>query len=203
MAKRLSLLLALGLTVAGCKTITEELPTSPSSGNGAPVVTVPFPVQVTPIIVPTPEAPAPATPTPAPNPGNNPPPPTPTPESGDDGSDGDGDGEDIPNNRSPVAKVVAKVFFVECGDHISDGSLQGATAQVGCRVHLDVTAKDAGGKPTRARGGPDWHYSDSSAFTVSVKNPYTPVLEVKRRGSTRAWCTIDGVRSQDLSLRFE
>jgi hypothetical protein len=29
------------------------------------------------------------------------------------------------------------------------------------------------------------------------------VLEVKRRGSTRAWCTIDGVRSQDLSLRFE
>jgi len=201
MAKRLSLLLALGLAVAGCKTITEELPTSASSGNGAPVVTAPFPVQVTPVILPTPESPAPTSPTPSPTPGNNSPAPNPTPTPGND--EDDGDGEDIPDNRNPVAKVVAKVFFVECGGDISGGSLQGATAQVGCRVHLDVTAKDSGGNPTRARGGPDWHYSDSSAFVESVKNPYTPVLEVKSRGSTRAWCTIDGVRSQDLSLRFE
>jgi hypothetical protein len=200
MVKRLSLLLVLGLAAAGCKTITEELPTSASSGNGAPVVTVPFPVQVTPVTLPTPSAPAPTSPTPSPTPGNNSPAPTPTPTPGGDEDDRD---EDIPDNRSPVAKVVAKVFFVECGGDMSGGSLQGATAQVGCRVHLDVTAKDAGGNPTRARGGPNWHYSDSSAFTVTEHNPYTPVLEVKRRGSTRAWCTIDGVRSQDLSLRFE
>jgi hypothetical protein len=201
MAKRLSFLLALGIVVAGCKTITEELPTSASPSNGAPVVTVPFPVQVTPVQQPTPEAPSP---TPTPAPGNNSPSPTPTPTpTAPPTEEDDGDGEDIPNNNNPVARVVAKVFFVECGGDISDGSLTGATAPVGCRVHLDATAKDSGGNPTRARGTPNWHYSDSSSFTVSVKNPYTPVLTVTKRGSTRAWVTIDGVRSQDLSLRFE
>ena len=149
MVKRLSLLLVLGLAVAGCKTITEELPTSASSGNGAPVVTVPFPVTVTPVTLPTPESPAPTSPTPSPTPGNNSPAPTPTPTPGNDERE-TGTTRTSRTTGTRSRKVVAKVFFVECGGDLSGGSLQGATAQVGCRVHLDVTAEGRRGQPDPA-----------------------------------------------------
>jgi hypothetical protein len=70
----------------GCHTITEELPSKPSSTNG-PVVNVPVPVVVTPVDTPTPAAPSNPTPTPAPNPN---PDPTPTPDGG-----GGGDGPSV------------------------------------------------------------------------------------------------------------
>jgi hypothetical protein len=69
-----------GVCLWGCKTITEDLPTSPSGTGGQPVVTVPVPVNVTPVPIPQP-APAPA-PTPAPEP--NSPNPAPTPPQNDD-----------------------------------------------------------------------------------------------------------------------
>jgi hypothetical protein len=64
-----------GACLFGCKTITEELPTRSSTVN--PVVTVPFPVVVTPVEIPQP-APGPS-PTPPPGSGEPTPNPTPTP----------------------------------------------------------------------------------------------------------------------------
>jgi hypothetical protein len=70
-----------GVCLWGCKTISEELPTTPTGSGGQPVVNVPFPVTVTPVTIPQP-APAPeATPTPsAPGPNNPPPNPEPPPD---------------------------------------------------------------------------------------------------------------------------
>ena len=72
----------------GCKTITEELPTTSTTTNN-PVVTVPIPVIVTPIKLPQPESPAP-TPAPAPNQGEPQSTPTPTPTSEPTGGGGGG-----------------------------------------------------------------------------------------------------------------
>jgi hypothetical protein len=191
MLRRLSLFVLAGFAVVGCKTITEELPTTPSGSGGTPVVTVPFPVQVTPVTIPQPETPSPTPPPTSPNP-------TPTPPPAPD----DEDDVFIPDNTNPVAKVVAKVFFVECDGGPVPGSEGATSAQIGCRVHLDVTPKDAAGRPTQPRGGPNWSYSDRSSFTVGGRNPFTPVLTVTSPGSTSISCTIDGVRSNDLSLRF-
>ena len=196
MARTLSFLLAVGLLVAaGCKTITEELPTTASSptGTGTPDVNVPVPLQVTPVVLPQPQSPAPAPTTPgAPNPSS-----TPVPE-----GEGDGDGPDIPNNSNPVARVLAKVFFVECNGAEVPGTGSSTTAPVGCRVHLDATPKDAGGKPTQAKGSPQWSYSDKSAIEVGGNSPFNPVLTVKKTGSLSAVCTIDGVQSNEVSIRF-
>ena len=63
-----------------------------------------------------------------------------------------------------MAKVPTKVFFVECGGGAVPGSENATAADVGCRVHLDTTPKDAGGKPTQPKSGPQWSYSDTSAF---------------------------------------
>lgn len=196
MASRLSFVLVLGFALGGCKTITEELPSSPSSTGGSPVpvVNVPIPVQITPIVVPQPEAPAPTSPAPAPT-GTSP---TSQPEGNDDDSD-----EFIPDNTNAVAYVTAKVFFVECGGQALPGSGNASTAEVGCRVHLDTTPKDAGFKPTQPRGRPQWVYSDQSAFTVGGNNPYTPVLQVNQSGSTSIHSVIDGVQSNTLFIRFE
>jgi hypothetical protein len=189
MARRLLFLLAGGLLAAGCKTITEDLPTTPSTTVNVPIVTVPVPIQVVPVQVPQPT-------TPTPVPGNQSPAPnaTPAPE-----GEGDG-GPDIPNNTNPVARVFAKVFFVECNGGPVEGS--GSEAPVGCRVHLDATPKDAGGRPTQARSTPQWSYSDRGLFDVAGNSAFNPVLTVKKTGSTSISCTIDGVRSNEFSIRF-
>jgi hypothetical protein len=182
------LLLLAGLALAGCKTIHEELPSAPSD-SGAPVVNVPLPVTVTPLPNPTPETPAPT-----PSPGN----PSPPPPDENDDSD-----EFIPDNTNPVAKVTAKVFFVECGGEVVPGSEYATSAPVGCRVHLDTTPKDASGKPTQPKNDPRWNYSDRSSFTVGGSNPFTPVLTVKAPGSTSIYSVIDGVQSNVFSISFK
>lgn len=192
MARTLSFLLSAGLVAAGCKTITEELPTSPTTTGGTPVVTVPLPVVVTPVTLPQPETPAPS-----PTPGSPSPTATPVPD-----GEGDGDGPDIPNNTNPVARVLAKVFFVECNGAEVPGTGSATSASVGCRVHLDATPKDAGGKPTQTKTTPRWSYSDPSSFEVGGNSAFNPVLTVNKTGSTSIFCTIDGVRSNEFSVRF-
>ena len=194
MPRTLSSLLAASLLVAaGCKTITEELPTSASTPTGgSPVVNVPVPVLVTPVVLPQPQSPAPA-----PNPGAPAPGATPVPE-----GQGDGDGPDIPNNTNPVARVQIKVFFVECNGAEVPGTGSATTAPVGCRVHLDATPKDAGGKPTQAKTTPQWSYSDKSTFDVGGNSSFNPVLTVKNTGSTSIVCTIDGIPSNEIGIRF-
>jgi hypothetical protein len=194
MLRRLCILALAGLIPAGCKTITEELPTSstPSNGNGS-VVNVPFPVTVTPITLPQPSSP---TPTPAPSSPGAPQ----APE--DEGNEDDGD-EFIPDNTNPVARVLTKVFFVECGGQPVPGSENGSTAPVGCRVHLDTTPKDSGGKPTQAKRPPQWVYSNPGLFAVQGNSPFNPVLLVKAAGSTSAYSVVDGVQSNTISIRFQ
>src|SRR3954469_25314350 len=123
----------------GCHTITEDLPTRPSTPiqREAPVPIVMVPV---PVVTPKP-APA-ATPTATPNPGATPAPTptatpaaTPPPESGE-------------HNMNPVARIACSVYFVECNGEIVPGSHGATSAPVGCKVHLDATTKDASGDPT-------------------------------------------------------
>jgi hypothetical protein len=189
MVRCLPLFLMLAMAVSGCKTITEELPTTANEPNGAPVINVPVPLRVTPVTIPQ------AAPTPAPTSQN------PTPNQAPVIED-DGDGEDIPDNQSPVQRVTAKVFFVECGGGAVPGSENATQAAVGCRVHLDTTAKDAGGRPTQPRGNPQWTYSDRSSFSVGGRNPFTPVLTITAPGSVRIHSTIDGVSSNEIGISF-
>jgi len=195
MLRRLLLLCLAGIVAVGCKTITEELPTAPTATdpNGT-IVTVPFPVTVTPIAIPQPE---PATPTPAPA--------GPSGPSGPEEPEGGGDDDDnfIPDNTNPVARVISKVFFVECGGAAVPGTENANTAPVGCRVHLDTTPKDSGGKPTQAKRSPQWVYSDPGLFAVQGNSAFNPVLLVQKPGSTSAYAVVDGVQSNTISIRFQ
>src|SRR6185295_9504661 len=107
---------------------------------------VPLPVVVVPVPVPTPNAPAPV---PTENPGN----PNPAPQEPDGGIP-----PGVPDNTAPVTKLGAKVYFVECNGAEVPGSGGASEAPVGCRVHLDVTPKDANNKPTQTRGTPQWSF---------------------------------------------
>jgi len=105
----------------GCHTITEELPTKPSTSNG-PTVTVPVPVVVTPVEIPTPATPAPSNPTPAPGTPN--PNPTPVPDGGDGG------GNDGPTQGQSCAPAPAG--NERCGTEGSDflGAVDNAIVQL-------------------------------------------------------------------------
>lgn len=188
---RVAALGALGFVVVACTTITEQLPTRADPvGGGNPQ---PLPVVVVPIPVPTPNNPAPA-----PNPNNpNPQPPTnPPPDSGG------GIPPDIPDNTAPVAKLGAKVYFVECNGAELPGSGGATEAPVGCRVHLDVTPKDANNKPTQAKGTPQWTFSNMGIISIPSTSGYTPAFIAKAPGTVTTYCETDGIRSNDVTIRL-
>lgn len=190
---RTSMLGALGLFVVACTTITEELPTRPDPARGGGPA-VPLPVVVVPVPVP-----APATPAPAPNPPAAPGNPNPAPPP----SDGGGIPPDIPDNKSPVAKLGAKVYFVECAGAELPGSGGASEAPVGCRVHLDVTPKDANNKPTQVKQTPEWTFSNMSIISLSSSTTgFNPTFIAKAPGTVTTYCEADGVRSNDVTIRL-
>ena len=189
---RIAALGALGFVLVACTTITEEMPTRPDPVSGGQPV--PLPVVVVPVPVPAPNAPAPA---PTANP-NNPNPNNPAPPPEPDG----GIPPDIPDNNAPVAKLGAKVYFVECNGAEVPGSGGAKEAEVGCRVHLDVTPKDANNKPTRTRGTPQWSFNNMGLISIPSTSGFNPAFIAMAPGTVTTWCEVDGVRSNDVTIRL-
>ena len=177
--------LIVAATVIGCKTITEDMPertgNNPNGPNPAPV-----PVVVVPVPIPTPP---PATPPPT---QPNPPAPPDTPNNPPPDNPGNGD---VPDNTNPVAKLTAKLYFVECFGQIVD-----PPAPVGCRIHLDVTPTDASNHHTQARGTPRWTYTNTSIIGISGNSPYNPVLDARAPGDLDCWAEVDGIRSNTVHI---
>ena len=184
-----ALVAMVGLTLGGCQTLTEELPALPSN----PPVQIPVlpPIVPPPVIPDVPTgggAPPPPASEPAPDPGAPPP------------TGGGGPPGQIPTNTSPVTKVGAKVYFLECGGEQVPGSEFATSAQVGCRIHFDCTPKDANNNPTQSQGYPEWSFSPGSIVDVGNKNDFTPTATAKSAGELSVWVTIDGVTSNTLSI---
>jgi hypothetical protein len=185
---------ALGFAVVACTTITEELPTRANPTTSQNPVTLP--VVVVPVPVPTPNNPDPAPTTPT-NPSNPSAPSNPNPP-----DTGVGIPPDIPDNQSPVTKLGAKVYFVECGGQEVPGSGGASEVQVGCRVHLDVTPKDASNRPTQVRHTPEWSFSNMGIISISSTSGFNPTFIAKARGDVTAYAEADGVRSNDVTVRI-
>jgi hypothetical protein len=169
---------ATALAASGCSEGVKEFLFGPSDTPAPPAQTASVPVPS-----PSPVAPLP-TPTPYP---------TPRPDTG----------EDIPDNDSPVAKVGAKVFFIECDNVPIPGSENASEAQVGCRLHMDCTAKDAANNPTRAQGAPHWYLSDPRLVSGGrLSGDYTPTFIIQQEGTLTLYVVIDSVRSNDVTIRF-
>ena len=174
-------------TMGGCQTLTEELPSAPT--------TPPVQIPVLPPIVnpgPIPDVPsggggAPLPPPPEPGP----------PPPGNGGPPGQ-----IPNNFNPVTKVGAKVYFLECDGQMVPDSEFATSAQVGCRIHFDCTPKDAANNPTQSQGAPQWSFSPGSLVAVGNPNDFTPTVTAKSAGDLTAYVVIDGVTSNTLSINI-
>ena len=175
-----------------CHTITEELPTRPGPINvegGQPLAPPPPPVIVIPAPAPTPVV---VDQPPAPNPAPNNPPPG-----------GGNPGGQIPTNTNPAVRLGAKVFFVECNGREIPGSEGSTSAQIGCRIHYDVTPKDAQNEHTQVREIPRWTFSPSNiAGGVDSKTQFTPTISATGAGTLTAYCEADGIRSNDVRITF-
>ncbi len=178
--------------VLACHTITEDLPSRPSPVQGAPgsipVVVVPVPVLTPTPIPPVPSPSSPNAPAPGPTPR-----PTAPPEDG---------GEPPVTNTSPVVKLNAHVYFVECNGAPVPGSAGADTAPVGCRLHLDCTARDSTNAPTVPRGNPQWTYSNPGLVSGSSSG-FNPTLLIKGGGRMDIYAEVDGVRSGTFSVTFQ
>jgi hypothetical protein len=188
-----SALVAIGAAaLVACHTITEDLPSRPSQVVGAPgsipVIVVPIPA-LTPNPLPVPSPSSPIAPSPNPRP-------TAAPNEG-------GGGEEPPTeNRSPVARLNASVYFVECNGAPVPDTARATTAPVGCRLHLDCTPRDSSNVPTYARGTPRWTYSNPGLVTGG-NSGYNPVLTIKAAGHMDIYAEVDGVRSATFGVDFQ
>src|SRR5687767_3962389 len=95
------------VSMGGCQTLTEELPTQAPAVGLPPIPVLPPVVQ--PVPIPEPQPPSGGAPPPGPSM------PVPPPSGGNPGGQ-------IPNNNSPVTKVGAKVYFLECNGQEVPGS---------------------------------------------------------------------------------
>jgi hypothetical protein len=191
----LAVLAVAAATLLACHRITEDLPSRPSPiqvSGPIPIIVVPVP-QLTPApVVPSPSSPI--VPSPQPRP-------APTPVGGGDGGGGGG-GEPPVTNRSPVAKLNAHVYFIECGGAPVPGTGGGNRAPVGCRIHFDCTARDGSNAPTNPRGNPVWTYSNPGL--VSGGNTgFNPVVIAKNTGCFSYYAEVDGVQSNVSNLCIE
>jgi len=191
-ASHLLLLAVAAVGMGGCQTLTEELPTQAPTVGLPPIPVLP-PV-VVPVEIPQPQPPSGGAPTPPSNPlpppaGN--PPPT-----------GGNPGGQIPNNTSPVTKLGAKVYFLECNGQQVPGSEFATEAQVGCRIHFDCTPKDANNNPTQSQGIPSWSFNPGSLVQVGNTNEFTPTATAKNAGDLTVWASVDGVTSNSISIRI-
>jgi hypothetical protein len=193
--RRILLAVIVGAMAVACHTITEELPNRPDPinvGGGQPITPPPAPVIVIPVPAPTPvvvEQP----PAPAPNNPNNPAPPP----------GGGNPGGQIPTNTNPAVRLGAKVFFVECDGREIPGSEGSTEARIGCRVHFDVTPKDASNAHTQVRQIPVWTFSPAGiAGGVGSKTEFTPTIPATGAGTLTAYAQADGIRSNDVRITF-
>jgi hypothetical protein len=194
--RRILLAVVVGAMTVACHTITEELPNRPGPinvGGGQPITPPPAPVIVIPVPAPTPvvvEQP----PAPAPNNPGNPGPPPPG---------GGNPGGQIPTNTNPAVRLGAKVFFVECDGREIPGSEGSTEARIGCRVHFDVTPKDAQNAHTQVRQIPVWTFSPAGiAGGVGSKTEFTPTIPATGAGTLTAYAQADGIRSNDVRITF-
>jgi hypothetical protein len=191
------------VALLACHVISEELPSRPTQVAGVPgpgtipVVVVPIPTQAPdPRNVPSPSSPL--APSPNPNPR-----PTATPVPGGDGRGGGGGGGEPPTtNRSPVARLNASVYFVECNGAPVPGTSRADTAPVGCRLHLDCTARDGSNSPTIPRGNPQWTYSNPGLVSGGSSG-FNPVLTIRAAGHLDIYAEVDGFRSATFGVDFQ
>ena len=178
-----------------CHTITEELPTRPGPinvGAGAPLAPPAAPVIVIPVPAPTPVVVV--------GPPSNPAPSNPAPGGGGGGGN---PGGQITDNTNPAVRLGAKVFFVECNGREIPGSEGSTSAQIGCRVHFDVTPKDAQNQHTQVRQIPRWTFSPAGiAGGVGEKTQFTPTISATGGGTLTAYCEADGIRSNEVRITF-
>lgn len=189
--RRILLACAVVVTAAACHTITEELPSRPGPINvegGQPLTPPAPPVIVIPVPAPTPVVVDQPPSNPAPNPGG--------------GGGGNPNGQ-IPTNTNPAVRLGAKVFFVECDGREIPGSEGSTEARIGCRIHFDVTPKDAQNQHTQVREIPRWTFSPASiAGGVGGKTQFTPTISATGGGTLTAYCEADGIRSNDVRITF-
>jgi hypothetical protein len=193
----LAVLAVAGAAVMACHTITEDLPTRATGVQ----VTAPIPVIVIPVPsqTPLPVVPSPSSPI---IPSPNAPRPEPTPVGGGDGGGGGGGGEPPVTNRSPVAKVNAHVYFIECNGAPVPGTSGGNRSPVGCRIHFDCTARDSSNSPTNPRGNPVWTYSNPGLVNGG-NTGFNPVVIAKNTGCFDYYAEVDGVRSNTSGICIE
>jgi len=171
---------------AACHTITEDLPSRPSPvkspvNAAIPIIQIPVPKTTpvpspSPVVVATPKPPA-ATPAPDPT----------APPSTE-------------KNRRPTARVACSVYFVECNGEIVPGSHRAGSTNVGCKVHLDATTKDADGAHTYRE--PRWVFSNPGMIDIFDRNPWNPSITGRGRHHQDMYAEADGVRCATFGIDF-
>jgi hypothetical protein len=101
----------------------------------------------------------------------------------------------------PVAKVTIKIEFIDCpatGEVFQGGPYNWTS--VGCRIHMDLNAKDRYNKPVQGKHDPEWHVNDPSLAYVRDDGTYTPIFVAQQTGKLLIQGEQDGVKSNTVQI---
>lgn len=102
-----------------------------------------------------------------------------------------------------VTKVGIKIEFIDCpatGEVIQGGPYNWTS--VGCRIHMDLTAKDRYNKPIDGRSRPEWTFNDPSLVYVRDDGTHTPTLRAEKTGKLLIQGEQDGIRSNTVQIQL-
>lgn len=107
-----------------------------------------------------------------------------------------------PSPKAPiVVKVNIKIEFIDCpatGEVIQGGPYNWTS--VGCRIHMDLTARDRYNKHIDGKGRPEWTFNDPSLVYVRDDGTHTPTLRAEKTGKLLIQGEQDGVRSNTVQI---
>jgi hypothetical protein len=139
------------------------------------------------------------TPTPSPTPvPTAPPSPTPTPCT-------TGTCEAPTTSAAPPETVEVRLYWVRIpgGNQIASSCTENDPIPVGYTFAVDLTARDANGKPTNGRGDVQWHYGGTEWMVqTATGHTFQPKHTVLGVGDFQVQAVLDGVASPWLHLTF-
>jgi hypothetical protein len=146
----------------------------------------------------TPVAPVTATPLPTATPAPAPTPvPTPTPDVCTQGLC-----EEPVSNRNKAVRLTLRLYSVTDGQGNRLNLTVDDDLPIGSILIIDATAKDADGQDTLGRNAIQWYFVNESLGHVGGQHSHQKRVIVKAPGNMFVTATVDGVTSNELSLRF-
>lgn len=108
-------------------------------------------------------------------------------------------------NTAPPQRVSLRLYWVRypSSNDFAFNCTENDALPVGYTIAVDMTAKDAQGRPTNGQSNTAWRYDGTDELgDIAYHNAFQPWIKIRKPGRFQVQGVLDGVRSTWLFLTF-